>query len=82
MRLLIDTNILIHLEDNKIVDDDFYKFYQLAVSNNCQILYHPDCIKDISKDKDFIRKEILKSKLKKYTKLINKAKLDNILISG
>jgi hypothetical protein len=77
MRLLIDTNILIHLEDNKIVDDDFYKFYQLAVSNNCQVLYHPDCIKDISKDKDIIRKEILKSKLKKYTKLINKAKLDN-----
>lgn len=76
MRILIDTNILIHLEDNKVVDDVFYTFYELAIRNNCQVLYHPNCIVDLSKDKDVERKKIIKSKIKKYTPLENPAPLD------
>lgn len=49
MRILIDTNILIHLEDNRVVDDTFYKVYNLAVANNCEILYHKACLQFIWK---------------------------------
>lgn len=70
MRILIDTNILINLEDNKIINKHFSEFYRLAITNNCNVLYHPNAIPiDISRDKDSDRKEIIKSKLKKYEKL-------------
>lgn len=76
MRILIDTNILIHLEDNKVVDKTFYRFYQLAVTNKCEILYHPDCVKDLSKDSNKERQQIILSKLEKYTPMDNPAMLD------
>lgn len=76
MRILIDTNILIHLEDNKVVDDSFYKFYQLAITNQCEILYHPHCLRDLSKDSNKERKQIISSKLAKYTPIDNPAVLD------
>ena len=70
MRILVDTNILIHLEDNKIIDQEFSEFYKLAISNQCKIVYHPDAIpEDIKRDKDDTRKEILLSKLRKYEAL-------------
>ncbi len=77
MRILIDTNILIHLEDNKIADDAFYKFYQVAINNNCQVLYHPECLKDLLNDKDSERRKIIRSKLKKYTVMENIAVLND-----
>lgn len=76
MRILIDTNILIHLEDNKVADESFYRFYQLAITNKCEVLYHPDCLKDISRDNNNERKKIIRSKLKKYTSLDNFSVLD------
>ena len=70
MRILIDTNILINLEDNRVVNKQFSEFYRLAITNNCQLLYHPKAIPiDISRDKNSDRKEIIKSKLEKYEKL-------------
>ena len=70
MRILIDTNILIHLEDNKVIDEKFSKFYRLAITNGCKVLYHPQGIfEDISRDKNFERKKVIQSKLKKYEKL-------------
>ena len=75
MQLLIDTNILIHLEDNKVIDEQFAKFYQLAVSNGHSIYYHPSCAKDLKRDKDSIRQEITLSKLQKYTPMPNPAML-------
>ena len=72
MRILFDTNILIQLEDNKIVDAQFSTFYRLAINNNCKILYHPKAIRqDISRDKNSKRREIIISKLSKYEKLTN-----------
>jgi hypothetical protein len=76
MRILIDTNILIHLEDNKVVDKAFYRFYNLAIRNNCEVLYHTDCLKDLANDNDEKRKQIIKSKLAKYTPMNNAAPLD------
>ncbi|WET02734.1 EVE domain-containing protein [Flavobacterium sp. YJ01] len=70
MRILIDTNILINLEDNKVINKQFSEFYRLAITNNCKVLYHPNAIPiDIDRDKNTNRKEIIKSKLDKYEKL-------------
>src|SRR5690554_637693 len=70
MRVLIDTNILIHLEDNKVINESFATFYRLAISNNSKVLYHPLAIpKDLNRDKNEDRKRITKSKLQKYEKL-------------
>jgi predicted nucleic acid-binding protein/ribosomal protein S18 acetylase RimI-like enzyme len=66
MRILIDTNILIHLEDNKVINKSFAKFYQLAISNKCDLYYHPACLKDLKRDKDVERQSITLSKLDKY----------------
>jgi arginine repressor len=75
MKILIDTNILIQLEDNKIIEKEFSKFYNLAISNDCKILYHPNAIpKDIERDKNTERKNVILSKLEKYQKLENFAK--------
>src|SRR6218665_983741 len=69
MRILIDTNILIHLEDNKVISDTFAKFYQLAISNKCDVYYHPACLRDVKKDKDEDRQKITLSKLNKYVQM-------------
>jgi predicted nucleic acid-binding protein len=73
MRILIDTNILIHLEDNKVIDEQFAKFYQFAISNKCDLYYHADCLKDLKRDKNKDRQDITLSKLNKYTKMPNPA---------
>lgn len=75
MRILIDTNILIHLEDNKIVDESYYRFYNLAIANNCEVLYHKTCLEDLSRDTDEERKKTIISKLGKYSALKNPAQL-------
>ncbi|GHT46467.1 hypothetical protein AGMMS49965_24060 [Bacteroidia bacterium] len=75
MKILIDTNILIQLEDNRVIDKKFASFYQLAVSNNCKVIYHSEAIpNDISRDTNQERKDIIKSKLQKYENLANFAK--------
>lgn len=76
LKLLIDTNILIQLEDNRVINEKFAGFYKLAISNNCKILYHPEAIPyDINRDVDVERKKIIKSKLQKYEILENFSKL-------
>ena len=75
MKILIDTNILIGLEDNRIITETFAKFYRIAITNDCEILYHPKAIPiDVSRDKNNVRKEILLSKLNKYQTLQDFAK--------
>ncbi|CAN5447824.1 hypothetical protein BH10BAC1_BH10BAC1_05890 [soil metagenome] len=66
MKLLIDTNILIHLEDHKVINELFAKFYQISISNKCDVYYHPQCLKDFKRDKDNERQQITISKLQKY----------------
>lgn len=66
MQLLIDTNILIHLEDYKEINELFAKFYKLSISNNYTLCYHPDCLKDIHRDSNEERRKITLSKLMKY----------------
>ena len=75
MRILIDTNILIELEDNRVITETFSKFYRIANTNECEILYHPRAIPiDVSRDKNKERKKIIISKLNKYQSLQDYAK--------
>ncbi|TDS10924.1 hypothetical protein DFQ03_3817 [Maribacter caenipelagi] len=75
MRILIDTNILIELEDNRVITETFSKFYRIANTNDCEILYHPKAIPlDVSRDKNSDRKKIILSKLNKYQFLQDYAK--------
>jgi hypothetical protein len=75
VQLLIDTNILIHLEDDKVISQEFARFYNLSNSNNYGIYYHPYCVRDLKKDKDISRQQITLSKLQKYTPMPNPALL-------
>lgn len=77
MRILVDTNILIHLEDNKILESEFSLLYSTAINNNCTIFYHRACLDDLSKDKNEERRRIVISKLNKYTPLDNPAQLSD-----
>ncbi len=75
MRILIDTNILIELEDNRVITETFSEFYRIAITNDCEIVYHPKAIPiDVGRDKDNKRKEIIFSKLNKYQSLQDYAK--------
>jgi len=69
MRILIDTNILIDLEDHSEIAAEFAQFSQLAISNGCQILVHPTSILDMQRDQEVQRQKIMLSKFKKYPTL-------------
>lgn len=58
MRILIDTNILIHLEDYKVIEEHFSTLYKLAIENKCSVFYHEACLEDIKRDKNKERKQI------------------------
>lgn len=75
LRILIDTNIIIGLEDNKVIDERFSDFIRYAQSNQCPIFLHPECQRDISRDRNPERREITLSKAKKYLPLPNPAEL-------
>ena len=64
---LIDTNIVIKLEDDRIIEDAFTKFYRLCKENSVVACIHPLSEKDIQNDGDEQRKEKTLSKIKKYT---------------
>ena len=73
---LIDTNIVIQLEDNQIVNNAFAKFYNLCNKNSAVIYIHPLSKKEIQKDKDENRKKSILSKIDKYTLLVNPPSAD------
>ncbi|MDF3819001.1 hypothetical protein P3G55_03765 [Leptospira sp. 96542] len=73
IRILIDTNIFIPLEDHKEASNEFYKFYKLAIENNCKIIVHQSVFEDLENDKNQERRSIIKAKLKKYGILENPA---------
>ncbi|MCI5122518.1 MAG: N-acetyltransferase, partial [Candidatus Electrothrix sp. AUS4] len=70
MRILLDTNILIPLEDSsKALHDSFSEFARLAYSNDHCLLVHPGSRDDIERDRDITRREISLSRFKKYSLL-------------
>lgn len=70
MRILIDTNIVIHLEDSSsILNDSFSELVRLATENKHQLLIHHASQDDIRRDTNEGRKAISLSRIKKYSTL-------------
>lgn len=66
---LIDTNILIGLEDNFTVDPSYSKFLSLAATHKVNVFVHEAALDDIACDKDIVRRNISLSKIEKYRRL-------------
>lgn len=72
MRILLDTNIFIPLEDSSsVLDESFSKLVRLANENQHQLLIHPSSLADLKRDSNSKRREINLSRVKKYSKLEN-----------
>lgn len=63
---LIDTNILIGLEDNRAVQPAYSKFLSLAAKHKVDVFVHEVAREDIARDKDASRRNISLSKVDKY----------------
>lgn len=72
MRILLDTNIFISLEDSSsVLEANFSEFARLAISNRHQLLIHPSSRDDLERDQNDNRKQINLSKILKYPVLEN-----------
>lgn len=81
IRLIIDTNILISLEDSQIVDRKLSSLLALLQTNGVQVLVHPSSIDDLNRSSDPRRRQVNLSKLEKYKKLESPPSLDLDLFS-
>ncbi len=48
MRILLDTNIIIHREDQKEISGELQKLLQILNRENYNLFVHPACIEDIN----------------------------------
>lgn len=72
MNILLDTNIIIPLEDTgRILDVSFAELRKLAAEQQHCLYIHPLQIDDINRDKNKERKNIVLSRLKQYSKIEN-----------
>jgi hypothetical protein len=70
MRILLDTNIIIPLEDSsKALDDSFASLIRIANENNNILLTHPASLDDIKRDTNEARKVSSISRISKYSSL-------------
>ncbi|MDO8990064.1 MAG: N-acetyltransferase [Sideroxyarcus sp.] len=69
-RFLLDTNILIPLEDSMVVlQPSLTNFKRLCNAHGHELLYHPASIDDISRDSNRSRRERTLARLDQYTRL-------------
>jgi len=66
VKIIFDTNILIHIEDPKELSKNLQDLMKLFREHGHQIFIHPASLKDIDNDQDENRKKIILSKLKGY----------------
>jgi hypothetical protein len=71
LRILIDTNIFIYRESDKVVSDSLQKLVSIIVKYGIKLLIHPSSKKDLQNDKNCNRREILLSKIGTYPLLEN-----------
>jgi rRNA-processing protein FCF1 len=69
IRVLIDTNVLILREDDRIIADNLASLIRVLSENNVPQLIHPSSIKEIEGDRDDRRREIMLSKIQTYSVL-------------
>jgi len=67
LHFLIDTNIIIPLEDaNRILDERLSEIRRISSEHNVILKIHPRQIEDINRDTDVSRKENVLSRIKQY----------------
>lgn len=72
MNILLDTNILIPLEDtSKILDSSFAELRKLSAEQHHCLYIHPIQFEDIKRDKNQERQTIVLSRLKQYSQIEN-----------
>lgn len=70
LRLLLDTNILIPLQDSyQILEPNLIDFVRLANVGGHQLLYHPATVADFLRDPDKKRREMNLARLSQYSQL-------------
>jgi len=69
MRILLDTNIIILREDNRVIQEDLQNLLRVIQKLDYKILLHPKSIEDINRDPDDDRRKITISKFKTYDTL-------------
>lgn len=70
MRFLLDTNILIPLEDSQIpLVDSLANFVRIASEHGHQLVYHPASEDDVNRDPNLDRRAKTLQRLRQYTRL-------------
>lgn len=70
LRFLLDTNILIPLQDSYVaLNENLQNFIRLASIGGHQLIYHPASLEDINRDNDTERRDRTLSRLNQYQKL-------------
>lgn len=74
LRFLLDTNILIPLQDSyQVLTSNLANFVRLANVGGHQLLYHPATIADFRRDTDIARRERNLQRLNQYSQIDNPA---------
>lgn len=72
MNILLDTNIIIPLEDtSKILDSSFAELRKLSAEQYHCLYIHPMQLEDINRDKNQERRKIVLSRLRQYLQIEN-----------
>lgn len=75
MRFLLDTNILIPLEDSMaVLQPSLTNFIRLSTNNAHELLFHPASLRDIARDKNDERREQTTARINRYSELVNPPK--------
>lgn len=70
MRILLDTNIVIPLEDSsRVLEESLSRLSRLAHDHGHQLIVHPASYDDINRDDDVRRRDISLSRIRKYSEL-------------
>lgn len=78
MNILLDTNIIIPLEDtSKTLDSSFAELRKLSAEQHHCLYVHPMQFEDINRDKNQERRKIVLSRLKQYSQIENLPILTN-----
>jgi len=76
MKIILDTNILIHIEDPKELPQNLQDLLKILRKYGHQLFIHPASLRDINNDSNLERKKITLSKIKGYPILESPPKPD------
>jgi predicted nucleic acid-binding protein len=77
MKVLLDTNIIIHRETDRVIHEDIGKLFNWLDKIKADKYIQPVTEREINKLKDKQQKKTFNIKLESYTKLVTKEQLDN-----